>query len=52
MLFVGDLSDPLGLMADSRAGAMSILTGIAANKSINAGKAVKIAGLLAKKKKI
>jgi predicted dehydrogenase len=48
MIFVGDLPDPLGLMADSRAGAMSILTGIAANKSIASGRQVKIAGLLPK----
>ena len=46
MLFVGDLPDPLGLMADSWAGAMSILTGIAANKSITSGRPVKIANLL------
>ena len=48
MLFVGDLPDPLDLMADSRAGAMSILTGIAANKSIASGRPVKIASLLPK----
>ena len=46
MLFVDDLSDPLGLMADSRAGAMSILVGIAANKSIASGKPVDISRLL------
>lgn len=46
MLFVGDLPDPLGLMADSRAGAMSVLTGVAANKSLARGKAIKIADLL------
>jgi predicted dehydrogenase len=48
MLFVGDLPDPLGLMADSRAGAMSILVGIAANKSIASGKPVDISRLLTK----
>ncbi len=46
MLFVNDLPDPLGLMADSRAGAMSILIGIAANKSIARGKPVEVSGLL------
>ncbi len=46
MLFVRDLPDPMGLMADSRAGAMSILTGIAANKSIASGRPVKIARLM------
>lgn len=34
ILFVGDLPDPLGLMAGSRVGAISILTGAAADKSI------------------
>ncbi|MCK4325259.1 Gfo/Idh/MocA family oxidoreductase [bacterium] len=48
MLFVGDLPDPLGLMADSRAGAISILTGVAANKSMTTGRPVKIASLLPK----
>ena len=38
--------DPLGHMADSRAGAMSCLIGIAANKSIATGEAVKIGSLL------
>ncbi len=50
MLFVGDLPDPLGLMADSRAGAMSILTGIAANKSLFSGKSVRVAELLGRQK--
>ncbi len=45
-LFVGGAPDPLGVMADSHAGAMSILTGIAANKSIDSGKLVKVADLL------
>lgn len=48
MLFVGDLPDPLGLMAGSRAGAMSVLTGVAANKSIISGRPVKIARLIGK----
>ncbi|GAB4366443.1 MAG: Gfo/Idh/MocA family oxidoreductase [Spirochaetales bacterium] len=34
-LFIGDREDPLGLRADHRAGAWSILTGIAANKSMD-----------------
>lgn len=46
MLFVGDLPDPLGLMAGSRAGAMSILTGVAANQSIATGKPIRVASLL------
>jgi predicted dehydrogenase len=46
MLFVGDLPDPLGHMAGSRAGAMSILTGAAANKSIKTGRKVKVRELL------
>lgn len=49
MLFVGDLPDPLGLMAGSRAGAMSILTGVAANQSIAAGKAIRVAALLSER---
>jgi len=46
-LFRGVESDPLGLQADSRAGAMSILTGIAANESIRTGAPVTISDLLA-----
>ncbi len=46
-LFRGFESDPLGLQADSRAGAMSILTGIAANESILTGAPVNIADLIA-----
>ena len=46
-LFRGLDSDPLGLQADSRAGAMSILTGIAANRSIESGRPVTISELLA-----
>jgi predicted dehydrogenase len=50
-LYRGLDSDPLGLQAGSRAGAMSILTGIAANRSIASGRPVRIdqlvpAGLL------
>ncbi len=33
-VFIGDREDPLGLRADHKAGAWSILTGIAANKSM------------------
>jgi predicted dehydrogenase len=40
------IPDPLGHMAGSRAGAMSILIGIAANQSILTGKAVEIQDLL------
>jgi predicted dehydrogenase len=46
-LFRGVDEDPLGLQAGSRAGAMSILTGIAANRSIQAGAPVRIDDLLA-----
>jgi hypothetical protein len=46
-LFRGLDSDPLGLQADSRAGAMSILTGVAANRSIATGQPVRVAELLA-----
>jgi predicted dehydrogenase len=46
MLFVGDLEDPLGLMAGTKAGAMSILTGISANKSIKSGKIVDVTRLV------
>ncbi len=45
-LFRGVESDPLGLQATSRAGAMSILTGIAANRSIAEGRPVQISDLL------
>jgi len=49
-LFSGkDIPDPLGHMAGSRAGAMSILIGVAANQSIKTGQAVKIDDLLAGK---
>jgi predicted dehydrogenase len=45
-LFRGVEADPLGLQASSRAGAMSILTGIAANRSIAEGRPVSIGALL------
>jgi predicted dehydrogenase len=45
-LFRGAASDPLGLQAGSRAGAVSIMTGIAANKSIAEGRPVRISELL------
>ena len=46
-LFGGlDIPDPLGYMADSRAGAMSVLIGVAANRSIATGRPVRIAELL------
>lgn len=46
MLFDGPQPDPLKHMASSRAGAMSILTGIAANRSIATGKPISIDRLL------
>ena len=39
-LFRGYTRDPLGQMADTRAGAMSIGVGIAANKSMAEGRSV------------
>jgi predicted dehydrogenase len=46
-LFTTDpIPDPLGFMADSWAGAMSILVGVAANRSIASGQPVAIADLL------
>ena len=46
-LFSGlDIPDPLGYMADSRAGAMSILIGVAANQSIQKGTPIFIDHLL------
>ena len=45
-IFRGAESDPLGLQAGSRAGAVSIMTGIAANKSIAEGRPVRISELL------
>lgn len=46
MIFAGETADPLGQMAGSRAGAMSLLIGAAANLSIVSGKQVAIADLL------
>ncbi len=46
MLFEGPGADPLAHMASSRAGAMSILTGIAANHSIESKQPVEISNLL------
>lgn len=45
MLFEGGVPDPLGQQADSRAGAMSVLIGAAANQSIQTGLPVAIATL-------
>lgn len=46
MLFIGNQPDPLGHMADSRAGAMSTMIGASANKAIATGNPVKIKDLL------
>ena len=46
-LFRGDLPDPLGRQAGSRAGALSLLIGVAANGSIATGLPVRIPELLA-----
>lgn len=46
MLFRGDVPDPLGHAAGSEDGAMSILTGVAANRSIETGRAVYVQDLL------
>jgi predicted dehydrogenase len=46
MLVQGNMADPLGKMADSRAGAMSIIIGIAANESMKQGKCVYIKDIL------
>ena len=46
MIFVGDVDDPLGFLAGSWAGAMSILIGIAANISITKKVLVSIKDLL------
>ena len=46
MIFDPDMPDPYKQRAGSRAGAMSALTGIAAVKSIERGKPVKIAELI------
>lgn len=46
MLFRPNVPDPLGHAAGSRAGAMSILIGVAANKSMATGMPIEIADLL------
>ncbi|MBL7170792.1 MAG: Gfo/Idh/MocA family oxidoreductase [Candidatus Omnitrophica bacterium] len=46
MLFKQGIPDPLGHQAGSRGGAMSILIGVAGNKSIATGKPIKIKDLL------
>jgi predicted dehydrogenase len=46
MLVQGNMADPLGKMADSRAGAMSIIIGIAANESMKQGKCIYIKDIL------
>ena len=48
MLFDPARPDPLGQRAGSRAGAMSLLTGVAADHSIQRGRPVRIAELLGK----
>ena len=46
ILMEGSTADPLGRLADTRAGAMSIMIGIAANESIRLGQSVRISDLL------
>ena len=46
MLFRGGIPDPLGLQAGSYAGAISILIGASANKSIHEGKLIRIKDLV------
>lgn len=46
MLFRGNVPDPLNHLAGSRAGAMSILIGVAANHSVASGMPVEISRLL------
>ena len=46
MFFLPEQEDPLGKMADSRAGLMASLVGIAARQSIETGKTVKIAEII------
>lgn len=48
MMFRGYTEDPLGHMADSWAGAMSLLIGAASNLSIKTGEVVKISDLVTK----
>ena len=45
-LFVPDSDDPLGQRAGARAGAMSVLTGVAATRSAETGQPVDILPLL------
>ena len=45
-LFLGAVEDPLGHSAGSRAGAMSVLIGVAVNKSIEENRFIRIADLL------
>ena len=47
MLFRPGLPDPLGLRADARAGALAVLCGVAALDSIDSGRSVAVAPLLA-----
>ena len=42
MLFRGSVQDPLGHMADTRAGIMSAIVGIAANKSMKEGRTIPV----------
>jgi hypothetical protein len=46
MIFDPEKPDPYKQRAGTRAGAMSILTGIAAVKSIESGKSIKVADLI------
>lgn len=47
MIFAGnDNDDPLGQMADSRAGSMSVIIGAAANLSIAGNERIDVADLL------
>ena len=48
MIFVGDVQDPLGHRADSWAGAMSAIIGIASNISIAEGRTVDVSELIKK----
>jgi predicted dehydrogenase len=45
-IFIGAQADPLGRAADHVAGALSILTGIAANRSFNTGLPVRVTDLV------
>lgn len=46
MLIEGNQPDPLGKMADSRAGAMSVVIGAAANESMKQGRSIRVKDLL------